>query len=470
MSSSTVQASARFPPGPPPRKGVLDSLGYYWSFLRDPIGFVGDRFSRYGDIYYAPSADGGLYVLRHPDDLREVLITQAAKFSKGHSAFRQLSRFLGDGLLTSDGDTWKRHRRMIQPAFARPRLVEYAAVMRDEAERTAGRWRDGETLDLGHEMMDLTLRIVSRTLFGHDVTRDIDEVARAMVTFQGSLARPNLLPRWMPSLHRRRLNGAVATIDRIMASMIAARRRENAAMAASSGSAPGAPADLLQTLVTAVDEEGDGGGLTAQEVRDHLVTMFLAGHETTSHALAWTFYLLSQNPEAERALGAEIQQVLGDRVPAYDDLERLVYTEQVLKESMRLYPPAYSVARKATEDLEIGGYPVQRGSEVVVWIYMAHRDARWFPDPARFQPERFTPENEAKLPKGAYLPFGAGPRTCIGKSFAMLEAKLILATLARRFRLELAPGQRVDVRPRITLTPRYGMRMVVRARRGKEGE
>jgi cytochrome P450 len=461
---ATAADPAKFPPGPPPRKGLLDSLGYYWGFLRDPIGFVGDRFTRYGDIYYAPSKDGGLYVLRHPDHLREVLITQAGKFSKGHSAFRQMARFLGDGLLTSDGDTWKRHRRMIQPAFSRPRLVEYAAVMRDEADRTARRWRDGEALDLGHEMMELTLRIVSRTLFGHDVTRETDEVARAMVTFQDFLGRPDVLPSWMPSPQRRRLNDAVATIDRIMASMIAARRRETASQARGSAGDP-APTDLLQTLITAVDEEGDGGGLTAQEVRDHLVTLFLAGHETTSHALTWTFYLLSQNPGADRALAAESAQVLGDRAAGYDDLERLVYTEQALKEAMRLYPPAYSVARKATDDLEIGGYPVQRGSEVVAWIYMAHRDARWFPEPDRFLPERFSPENEAKLPKGAYLPFGAGPRICIGKSFAMLEAKLILATIARRFRLELAPGQRVDVRPRITLTPRYGMRMIVRARR-----
>ncbi len=457
MASSPFPASVggTYPPGPPPRRGLVDSLGYYYRFATDPLRFVGDRFAAYGDIYRAPNPDGDLYVIKHPDHLAEVLITHASKYRKTHSGLRTLARFLGDGLLTSDGETWKRQRRMVQPAFSRARLADYAVAMREEAARASSRFRDGETREMSREMMELTLRVVSRTLFGHDVGAEIDDVARAMVTFQDSLTRPRLLPRWLSGPFQAKLERAIATIDRVIYGMIARRR-----------AAGGEGSDLLGTLISAVDDEGDGGRLSEREVRDQLVTLFIAGHETTSHALTWTLYLLSQNPEAERALHAEIDGALGGRAVAYDDLGRLPYTEQVLKEAMRLYPPAYSVARKAEEDTEIGGYPVRRGSEVVLWIYMTHRDFRWFPDPTAFRPERFTEAEEAKLPKLAYLPFGAGPRVCIGKTFAMLEAKLILATLSQRFRFALAPGQRVSAKTRITLFPGHGMRMRIASRPG----
>ncbi len=446
----------RFPPGPPPRRGFVDSLGYFYGFATDPIGFVQDRFIAYGDIYYAPGPDGGLYVLKHPDHLSEVLLTHAAKYRKTHTALLGISRFLGDGLLTSDGDAWKRQRRMIQPAFNRARLMTYTTVMAEEAARTVQRLRDGDTFEMNHEMMEMTLRIVSRTLFGHDVAGEVDEVARAMVTFQDTAARPDILPRWLLSPSRLRLRRAIATIDRIIHGMIDRRK--------ASAAAEGAPDDLLGTLIAAVDEEGDGGRLTQQEVRDQLVTLFLAGHETTSQALTWTLYLLSQNPDAEQALHAELDRALPSGVPTFDDLAKLPYTEQVLKEAMRLYPPAYTIARRAHEDTEIGGYPVKRRSEIMLWIFMTHRDPRWFPAPAVFRPERFTEAEEAKLPRLAYLPFGAGPRACIGKAFAMIEAKVCLATLARRFRFELSPTQRVGLRPRITLSPAYGMRMRASAR------
>jgi cytochrome P450 len=247
----------------------------------------------------------------------------------------------------------------------------------------------------------------------------------------------------------------VETLDRIMLEMIERRRADSAAAERT---------DLLGILLAAVDEEGDGGGLSAKEVRDELVTLFLAGHETTSHALTWTLYLLSRNPGATRLLHAELERVLGGRTPSYEDAAQLVYTEQVLKEAMRIYPPAYTVARRAIEDTSIGRWPVQRGSEVILWIYMTHHDERWYPQPSAFWPDRFTEEEEAKRPPLAYLPFGAGPRACIGKVFAMLEAKLILATLAQRLRFELTPGQRVEVSPRITLSPKHGMRMKIRAR------
>jgi cytochrome P450 len=448
--------AARVPPGPAPRRGrVLGSLGYYLRFYVDPLGFVAERFERYGDIYYAPSADGGLYALRHPDHLYEVLVTRAAQFDKTHSAFRKLSEVLGGGLLNSDGERWKRHRRMIQPAFGHARVAGYAAAMVDEAERASARFRDGEEHDVDRAMMELTLAVVCRALFSRDASGDAATVGSAMGAFQARLTAPDLVPAWLPSPRRRRVGDAIADLDRIVYDMIAARRTQ---------ATPPEPPDLLHMLVTAIDEEGDGGRLTETEVRDELVTLLLAGHETTSNALTWMLYLLSQHSEAEARLHAELDRVLGGRAPALADLDLLPYTEQVVKEAMRLYPPVFVMARQAREDTEIGGYPVPRGSEVVLWIYRTHHDPRWYPDPEAFRPERFAPGEEANLPRLAYAPFGAGPRTCIGKSFAMIEARLLLAVLAQRFRFTLAPGQRVAPAPRITLGPRYGMRMRVHRR------
>lgn len=331
----------------------------------------------------------------------------------------------------------------------------YAEAMVDEAARTVAGWRDGETRDLSQDMMALTLRVVGRTLFGHDASGDVGDVAGAMRAFQDSLSRPDLLPKWFPSPWRYRLDGAVTTLDRIIHGMIERRQREGAGAGR---------ADLLQMLVDARDVEGDGQGLSLREMRDQLVTLFLAGHETTSHALTWTLYLLSQNPGPERTLHEELDRVLGGRAPTLADLDALPYTEQVIKESMRLYPPVYMVARQATEDTEIGGHRVPKGSEVVLWIYMTHRDPRWFADHAAFRPERFAPEAEAALPKLAWLPFGAGPRACIGRAFAMVEARLLLAVMAQRHRLSLEPGHPVEVLPRVTLVPKHGMRMRVHRR------
>lgn len=452
----------RLPPGPPVRRGLRDAIPFFLGFARDPLGFVGGRFSTYGDLYFVPSqrpGGPGLYVLRHPDHLHAVLVTHAARMRKEHSAFEQLSRVVGDGLLTTDGEVWRRQRRLLQPAFAQARLATYARTMTREAARVRDGLADGQSLDLSREMMELTLGVVCQTLFSHDARRDTDDVSRAMVALQDTASRPDFLPAWVPTPGRRRFRRAVEAIDRIVYRMIGERR----ALAPES-----APQDLLQSMLAAVDSEGDGKGLGERELRDQLVTLFLAGHETTSHALTWTFYLLSQNPAAERALHEELDRVLGRgrdaRLPTFEDLPQLPYTEMVLKESMRLYPPVYLLARRAAEDVEIGGYAIPKGSELVLWIYLTHHDARWFPEPDAFRPERFTAEAEAKLPKNAYVPFGAGPRACIGKTFAMIEARLLLATLAHAFRLEHAPGHRVAMNPRVTLNPKHGMQMVARAR------
>ena len=436
-------------------------MQHYYRFANDAIGLVGDRFERYGDLYYVPSGSGGLYVSRHPDHIRDVLITHGSSYGKAHSAFARLARVLGQGLLTTDGATWKRHRRMIQPAFHKPRLRHYSNMMVAEAERTARRWRDHASVDLGVEMTELTLRVVSRSLFSHEVADEVDAITGAVSVLQDSFSRPVLLPRWVPTPYRRLVLRSIASIDDMMHRLIAARR----AGAGDSAPAPerGDP-DLLQMLVDVRDEEGDGAGLTDREIRDQLVTFYMAGHETTSHALTWTFYLLSQNPNAEALMHAELDRVLGNRLPTFEDLDDLAYTERVIKESMRLYPPVYVVARKAATNTYIGEYPVPAGSEVALWIYMTHRDARWYPDPETFQPDRFADEKTSERPRYAYLPFGAGARTCIGKAFATIEAVLILATLAQRFRLTLAPDHRVGLKTRVTLLPKYGMKMTAHAR------
>jgi cytochrome P450 len=440
------------PPGPAPRRGLFEAVRYFYRFATDPIGFVADRFERYGDIYYAPSGDVGLFVIKRPEHIREVLVTRAASYRKEHTAFDRLEAVLGNGLLNSDGDVWKRHRRLIQPSFSSARLAEYAVAMESEAHAWGERWQTGDRIDASREMMELTLRIVCRTLFSHDASADADAVRRAMTTLTDSITQVDVLPGWLPSPARRRLERGVAELDRIIYGMIERRR---------SGQDPARP-DLLQALIAAAE---DGDALTEREVRDQLITMFLAGHETTSHALTWTWMLLARHRDVRARLHDEIGRVVGEGRVSYADLERLVYTEQVLSEAMRLYPPAFMLARRASEDTQIGEYPVPAGSEVVIWTYMTHRDPRWYPEPEAFRPERFSADARARLPKQAYLPFGAGSRACIGSKFAMIEAQLALATLARGHRLDLVDeNTAIGVKPRVTLAPKSEVEMLVMKR------
>ena len=368
---------------------------------------------------------------------------------------------LGQGLLNTDGEVWRRHRRMIQPAFHKARLQAYSEMMVEEATDMLGRWHDGRPVDLGNELTRATLRIVSRALFSHEVGGDVDAITGAVTVLQDSFAQPNLLPSWLPSPRRRKVWRALRSIDEVMYRLIASRRHGH-----DSGDArdSGESVDLLQRLLDARDEEGDGAGLSDKEIRDQLVTFFVAGHETTSQALTWTFYLLSQHPDVAAKLHDEIERVLGGRAPRFEDFDSLPYAEQIVKESMRCYPPVFAVARKAVEDTYIGEYFVPAGSEVGIWIYMAHHDPRWFPRPETFDPGRFADPASVQRMKNAYLPFGLGGRTCIGKTFATIESVLILATVAQRYRLSLAPDHRVALKPRVTLTPRFGMKMVAHAR------
>lgn len=452
LASSPPTGALRVPPGPPPRDpGLIASLRYGARFFLDPIGFVGSRFDRYGDVYYAPSGGVGLYVVRKPEHLRELLVTQADSFAKTHTAMEALSSVLGTGLLTSDGDLWRRHRRLANPAFAKRAVEGYVAPMIEEASRIAAELKEGARVDLAERMTTLTLRVVGRTLFGTDVDADIAKIGKAMGVFQTFLAVPKSMPAPLARVIRGRVDGAQRDLDGLVEKLIARRRVTRAD-----------PPDLVQLLVDAVDPDEEGAQLSEREVRDEIVTFLLAGHETTSNTLAWAFWLISQHPAVEARLRTELAAVLGGRTPTAADLDRLKVTEAVVKETLRLYPAAFVLARKASREAQLGGYTVPAGAEVIAWIYFTHRDPAAFPEPEAFRPERFEGEGEASLPRGAWVPFGAGPRACIGRTFAMAEATLSLATILQRWRFTYAGKRPPKLSPRITLAPGGGVPMIAR--------
>ena len=433
-------------------------VGHVVQFRRDPLALLTRLAREYGDVVRFLAATQPVYLLNHPDHVRDVLVTHHARFKKGR-ALQRAKRLLGEGLLTSEGEFWRRQRRLAQPAFHRQRVNSYAGTMVEHAEKTSARWRDGETLDVAAEMMRLTLAVVGKTLFDADVESDADEVGAALsevMSLFGYLMLPfsELLEK-LPLPPRRRFERARARLDAVIYRIIEERRRE--------GRDRG---DLLSTLLHAVDEEGDRTGMTDEQLRDEVMTLFLAGHETTANALAWTWYLLSQNPEAEARLHAELEEALSGRPPTAEDLPRLRYTEMVLAEAMRLYPPAWILGRRALEAYEVGGYNIPRGALVILSPYVMHRDPRFYPEPERFDPERWTPEARAARPQFSYFPFGSGPRRCIGEGFAWMEMVLVVATLAQRWRLRLAPGQRIEPQTGVTLRPRRGVLMTPERREG----
>jgi cytochrome P450 len=424
-------------------------IGHVYSFRRDPLRFLTHLAREYGDVARFKAGPQRIYLLNHPDYVRDVLVTHHARFHKGR-ALQRAKRLLGEGLLTSEGEFWRRQRRLAQPAFHRQRINSYGRVMVERAEKTGARWRDGETLDISKEMMRLTLAVVGKTLFDADVESDADEVGGALTEVMnlfGYLMLPfsEVLEK-LPLPPRRRFMRARARLDAVIYRIIEEHRRAGADRG-----------DLLSMLLLAVDEEGDRTGMTNEQLRDEVMTIFLAGHETTANALTWAWHLLAQNPEAEAALHEELDAVLeGGRAPTVEDVGALRYTEMVVAETMRLYPPAWAIGRLAVEDHEVGGYSIPRGSLVLVSQYVMHRDPRFFQDPERFLPERWTPEAKSARPQFSYFPFGGGPRRCVGEGFAWMEATLMLATLARRWRARTLPGHIIETQPRITLRPGKG--------------
>ena len=426
---------------------------------RDPLGFFSGLRREYGRFAHYRIGRRHVWFVADPELIEEVLVKRARSFIKDQG-LESTKPLLGEGLLTSEGELHRRQRRLAQPAFHHARIASYATTMVEHGVRARDRWRDGQVLDFMGEMMRLSLGIVGKTLFDSDIASDADTIARAlgaaMSTF--TLAR---VPFWRLLLHvpipsTLRFARARRELDEIVYGLIAEHRRT----ANDRG-------DLLSMLLLARDEEGGTGAMTDRQLRDEAMTILLAGHETTAVALAWTFYLLAQNPQIEAALHEELDSVLRGAPPTSADVKRLPYLEMLLSESMRLYPPAWAVGRRAHEPVPLGEYELRPGDAAVMAQWVVHRDPELWPEPLRFDPLRFAPARNAARHRFAYFPFGGGPRVCIGDGFAWLAGALLTATIAQRWRLELVPGQEVAPLARVTLRLRNGLKLLARSRRSQ---
>jgi cytochrome P450 len=423
----------------------------------DPLQVLVRWAREYGDVVTWRMLHVRAYLLSHPDDIETVLVTQSRKFRKGR--ILQANReALGNGLLTSEGDLWLRQRRLIQPAFRRERVLAYAPAMVARAAQMIESWGDGATLDLHREWMRVTLEIAAETLFGTSVQEDADRISTALATLMAANTSPGrlfLLLRRLPTAANRRYSRAVAELERVVFKIIA-RRRANGSQGAAKAD------DLLSRLLHAEDE--NGSRMSDQQLRDECITLLVAGHETTALALSWAAYLLAQHATVQEKLHAEVDVTLGSRSPEVSDLPRLVYTERIIRETLRLYPPAWLMPRSTVEDCPIRDYVIPKGAGVIFSQWIVHRDPRWFPEPERFYPERWTEEFARSLPRFAYFPFGGGSRVCVGASFAMIEAVLLLAVIAQRFWLTLTKPEPVEPLPTMTLRPKGGVWLTLSAR------
>jgi cytochrome P450 len=444
----------------PPTAPGLPVVGNLLAFMRDPLGFLCSTREEHGDVVGVAIGPLHVTLLSHPDLVEDILVTRNRLWKKDLFLRTTLRPVLGDGLLSSDGELWRKQRRLAQPAFHRDRISAYAGIMVEEASRVAQGWRDGDVRDVHKDMMRLTLDIVARTLFGANVGDHGEDVGIALEAVLSVVSSPFelFLPvlRRLPTPQRRRFDRAVAKLDSIIYGVIERRR-----------SSAEETNDLLSMLLHARDE--DGSRMSDKQLRDECLTLFLAGHETTAINLSWTWLLLHQNPEAQAKLVRELTEVLGDRAPTMADLPKLRYTSHVIAESLRMYPPAWSMGREAREDVEVGGFRVARGAQVWFCPWAIHRDARWFDDPHAFRPERWEGDLAKRLHRYAYFPFGGGPRFCIGQAFAQMEAVLLLATLARAFRLEVLPKPAIVPQASVTLRPKNGIHVRLSRRQASQG-
>ena len=447
---STIVLPLR-PPGPP-QQWLFGNLK---EFGRDRLGTLSRWAREYGDLVWARFGPRVVVFLNHPDLVEEVLVNQNRKFIK-HYRLRDATRTLGQGLLISEGEFWRGQRKLAQPAFHRERIAGYGELMVQLTERMLGGWADGQVRDVQDEMMRLTLEIVAKTLFDAEIGGDSADVSAAMETLMQAFvvrtASLLSLPHWIPTPMNIRVERAIRRLERILHTVITERRK--------SGEDRG---DLLSMLLRAQDEES-GRRMTDTQLRDEVMTLFMAGHETTASTLAWTWFLLSQHPEAEMRLHEELARVLGGRSPCLSDLPRLPYAESVINETLRVYPTAWMVGRENIEALELGGYRMPVGTTVFMPQWVIHRDPRWFDDPDEFRPERWEGGLMQRLHRYAYFPFGGGPRICIGNNFALMEAVLVLATVAQKFRLRLADDARVTPLATMTLRPAHGVKVVLALR------
>jgi cytochrome P450 len=443
------KAGAKFPSGPTPN--LIRSL--FGAMQQNPLDYFTAMARKYGDVSGMRIGNFRSFFINHPDLIEDVLVKNTRLYHKGR--ILQANKFLfGEGLLTSEGDFWLRQRRLSQPAFHRARIHAFATTMAGYADEAIASWRNGETRDIHEEMMQLALRIVGKTLFDADVTHDAKEVGETLdilLRIAANFGRTILVPLWVPTLRNIRAKLGIKRLEKVIYRIIAQRR--------DSGSDTG---DLLSILLQAQDE--DGTHMTDRQLRDETITLFLAGHETTANTLSWTWWLLAQHPEIEKKFHAELDGVLGGRLPTLDDLPKLKYLNLVLTESLRLYPTAWGMARLAIEGHEIAGYPVHPGNGVAFAQWVVHRDPRWFDAPTEFRPERWENGLAKQLPRFAYFPFGGGPRQCIGNTFALMEANIVLATIGRKYRFALLPGHQVTPLASITLRPRDGIQVRLEAR------
>jgi cytochrome P450 len=442
----------KLPPGP---KGY-PLIGNAFQSRGDTVTYLTDCLRRYGDVVFFRFLGVPACLVNRPDYIESVLVTQSNNFVKSKD-YRAMHRVLGSGLLTSEGDLWRRQRKLIQPAFHQERIEAYAEIMVGYTERMLAAWSDGQTLDIHEAMMHLTLGIVAKTLFDADVSHEAEDVDAALAVLMGKFLRQAglalLLPAWFPLPTSQLLKRAVGRLDKVIYGIIEERRK--------SGKMAG---DLLSVFLQARDEEGMG--MTDRQLHDEIMTLFLAGHETTANVLSWTWFLLGQNPDVEAKLAEELKRVLGERIPMPADLPRLVYTDTVLRESMRLYPPVWVIGRRALATFRLGEYELPADTNILISHLIMHRDARYFPEPEKFDPGRWSAGDPraASLPRFTYFPFGGGPRVCVGAGFGMMEAALLLALIAQRFQIEIAPGQNVRMQTTVTLRPRNGIKVVLRRR------
>jgi len=445
----------RLPPGPRPRW----PLGTLLEFRRDPLAFLLQLARTYGGVAHL-GLRRRVFLVSDPAGVKHVLQDNADNYGRNTRSVRALRETLGNGLLTITGPAWWRNRRLAQPAFHKQRLAGFASTIAAGGDELVQRLRQtgaaGTALDVVPELSRAALQILGRCLFERDLTDEADVVGRALnvVLHQTveRLSRVFALPRWLPTPENLRFRGARRALDNVVLALIAERRR--------AGTDRG---DLLSMFLTARDED-TGEGLSDQQIRDEIMTMLLAGHETTALSLSWTFHLLSQHPDVRDGLENEVDGVLGDRLPTVEDLGRLPYTRAVIEESLRVYPPAWIIPRSAEADDQIAGYHIPAGSIVIVSPYVTHRDPSLWPAPDTFDPRRFAAAHKETLPRYAYFPFGGGPHLCIGAGFAMMEATLLIAAIARTLRLDAAPGRTVTPDALVTLRPRTGLWMTVRRR------
>ncbi|WP_415381790.1 cytochrome P450 [Halosimplex sp. TS25] len=446
-NASATETTVVRPPGPSGRPVV----GSLFEFLRDEYAFRERCAREYGDLAYYEVLGTPFYQVNSPEGIEHVLVHNNGNYVKGELFQESLGPVLGNGLLNSEGEFWRRQRHLIGPAFEPDRIAEYAETMVERSEQTAAQWRDGAVRDVNEDMMELTLEIVADALFGVDVGRDVNTVASSLqvvMDYQEGFSA-DMLPVDVPTPGKFRLQRAIDDLESVVYRIVDERARN--------------PGDDVVSRMLAVEDES-GEGMSREQIRDEVMTLLLAGHETTALALTFTTLLLAQHPSVEERLLAELDEHLGGDPPTVGDVRNLPYLENVVKESMRLYPPVPAIVREAVGRDEIAGYTIPEGSTLSINQWTVHRDPDLYDDPMAFRPDRWTDEMEQSLPRLAYFPFSAGPRRCVGDRFAMLEAKVVLATLLQRYHLELVSDPSLDLVATITARPRNPVLMRVHER------